>query len=111
MGKGQRAELEAALSARIEVIFDRSPGLCGFSIDERLVSGSAKEGPREWELYVSAVETLPELGDGAKRFIGEISGALGLYLAKRIVTAHGGKVEARSSKETGTMLEAMLPLA
>jgi len=76
MGKGQRAELEAALSARIEVIFDRSPGLCGFSIDERLVSGSAEEGPREWELYVSAVETLPELGDRTKRFIGEISGAL-----------------------------------
>jgi hypothetical protein len=77
MGKGQRAELEAALSARIEAIFDRSPGLCGFSIDERLVSGSAKEGSREWELYVSAVETLPELGDArANRFIGEISGAL-----------------------------------
>jgi hypothetical protein len=76
MGKGQRAELEAVLSARIEVIFDRSPGLCGFSIDERLVSGSAKEGPREWELYVSAVEILPELGDRTKRFIGEISGAL-----------------------------------
>jgi hypothetical protein len=77
MGKGQRAELEAVLSARIEVIFDRSPGLCGFSIDERLVSGSAKEGPREWELYVSAVETLPELGDRTHRFfIGEISGAL-----------------------------------
>ena len=75
MGKGQRAELEAALSARIEAIFDRAPGLCGFSIDERLVSGS-EEGPREWELYVSAVETLPELGDRAKRFIGEISGAL-----------------------------------
>ena len=27
MGKGQRAELEAALSARIEAIFDRAPGL------------------------------------------------------------------------------------
>jgi hypothetical protein len=76
MGKGQRAELEAVLSARIESIFDRSPGLCGFSIDERLVSESAQEGSREWELYVSAVETLPELGDRAKRFIGEISGAL-----------------------------------
>jgi len=76
MGKGQRAELEAVLSARIEVIFDRSPGLCGFSIDERLVSGSATEGSREWELYVSAVETLPELGDRTHRFIGEISGAL-----------------------------------
>jgi len=77
MGKGQRAELEAVLSARIETIFERSPGLCGFSIDERLVSGSVKEGPREWELYVSAVETLPELGDArANRLIGEISGAL-----------------------------------
>jgi signal transduction histidine kinase len=37
--------------------------------------------------------------------------ALGLYLAKRIVTAHGGNVEARSSKETGTTLEAILALA
>jgi hypothetical protein len=78
MGKGQRGtELEAALSARIELIFDRSPGLCGFSIAERLVSESEKEGTREWELYVSAVETLPELAPTrAKGFIGEISGAL-----------------------------------
>jgi signal transduction histidine kinase len=36
---------------------------------------------------------------------------LGLYLAKRIVAAHGGKVDARSSEETGTRLEAILPLA
>ena len=78
MGKGQRAELEAALSARIELIFDRSPGLCGFSIAERLVSDSAKEGPREWELYVSEVETTyPELStEQTNGFIGEISGAL-----------------------------------
>src|SRR3954462_10096052 len=75
MGKGQRAELEAALSARIEAIFDRSPGLCGFSIDERLVSGSVKEGSREWEVYVSAGETLPELGARGKRFMGKIPGA------------------------------------
>src|SRR3954471_4986222 len=75
MGKGQRAELEAALSARIEAIFDRSPGLCGFSIDERLVSGGAKEGSREWELSVSAVGNLPERGDRTKHFSGEIPGA------------------------------------
>jgi signal transduction histidine kinase len=37
--------------------------------------------------------------------------ALGLYLAKRILTAHGGAVDARSSAETGTRLEAILPLA
>jgi signal transduction histidine kinase len=37
--------------------------------------------------------------------------ALGLHLAKCIVTAHGGKVDARSSEETGTRLEAILPLA
>ena len=77
MGKGQRAELEAALSARIELIFDRSPGLCGFSIAERLVSESEQEGRREWELYVSAVDTLPELSpEHANGFIGKISGAL-----------------------------------
>src|ERR1043165_9716713 len=75
MGKGQRAEREAALSARIELIFDRSPGLCGFSIAERLVSDSAKEGPREWGLYGSGVEKAyhdrtPEQTNG---FIGEIS--------------------------------------
>jgi K+-sensing histidine kinase KdpD len=37
--------------------------------------------------------------------------ALGLYLAKRIVVGHGGKVEAQSSNATGTTLEATLPLA
>ncbi len=49
------------------------------------------------------LEKQPEVGmDGL---------ALGLYLAKRILVAHGGKVEAHSSKETGTTLEAILPLA
>jgi signal transduction histidine kinase len=37
--------------------------------------------------------------------------ALGLYLAKRVVTAHGERVEIRSSEETGTRLEVILPLA
>ena len=36
---------------------------------------------------------------------------LGLYLAKRIMAAHGGRVAAQSSKETGTRLEVILPLA
>src|ERR1041384_8047206 len=84
MGKGQRAELEAALSARIELIFDRSPGLCGFSIAERLVSDSAKEGPREWGLYVSGGETAypdlsPEQTSGS---IGETPVALGALLQR-----------------------------
>jgi hypothetical protein len=77
MGTAQREDLETALSARIEAIFDRTPGLCGFSIAERLVSECEKEGAREWELYVCAVAAYPELGPHqAEGFIGEISGAL-----------------------------------
>src|ERR1044071_7685675 len=84
MGKGQRAELEAALSARIELIFDRSPGLCGFSIAERLVSDSAKEGPREWELYVSGGETAypAPSREQTNGFIGETSVALEALLRR-----------------------------
>ena len=37
--------------------------------------------------------------------------ALGLYLAKRIVVAHGGSIEVRFSPETGTTVETILPLA
>ena len=36
---------------------------------------------------------------------------LGLCVAKRLLVAHGGTVTASSSDETGTMLEAILPLA
>jgi len=77
MGKGQRENLEAALCARVEAIFASAPVLCGFSIAERLVSESAREDAREWELYVSAIATYPELSPvQAAGFIGEISGAL-----------------------------------
>jgi len=37
--------------------------------------------------------------------------SLGLCVAKRILVAHGGMVTASSSDETGTTLEAILPLA
>jgi len=37
--------------------------------------------------------------------------ALGLYLAKRIVLAHGGRIGVRISPERGTTLETILPLA
>jgi hypothetical protein len=84
MGKGQHEELEAALSEHIEAIFERVPALCGFSIAERLVSESAEDQAREWELYVCAVAAYPQLSDGqAQDFIGEISGALADLLKQR----------------------------
>jgi len=84
MGKAERQDLEAALSARIEAIFDRCSELYGFSVDERLVSENRKEGVREWELYVSAVAAYPELGpDQAQGFIGEISEVLADLLNQR----------------------------
>jgi signal transduction histidine kinase len=49
------------------------------------------------------LETAPEVGmEGL---------TLGLCVAKRILVAHGGMVAASSSEETGTTLEAILPLA
>jgi len=84
MGKAQHAELEAALSERIDAIFARVPALCGFSIAERLVSENTEQEAREWELYVCAVAAYPQLGEGqAQDFIGEISGALADLLSQR----------------------------
>lgn len=78
MGVVKREDLEAALEERVAIIFERCAALWGFSIAERLVA--APEGAhsaREWELYVAAVSTFPELGeDQSARFVGEISGAL-----------------------------------
>ena len=84
MANANREELEAALSERIETIFERSPELYGFSVEERLVSKGAQEGAREWELYVSAVAAYPELGpDQEEGFIGQISEALAELLNQR----------------------------
>jgi hypothetical protein len=84
MGKAQHEELEAALSERIESIFQRAPALCGFSIAERLVSDGDSDEAREWELYVCAVAAYPQPSDGqAQDFIGEISGALADLLKQR----------------------------
>src|SRR4051794_28493746 len=77
MAGPEQEELEAALSMRIDAIFERCAQLCGFSVDERLVRKGGKKGAREWELYVSAVAAYPELGPvQADGFIGEISEAL-----------------------------------
>jgi predicted ABC-type sugar transport system permease subunit len=77
-------DLEAALRAEVETIFERCAGLCGFSVAERLVSEDANQGVREWELYVSAVAAYPELGaTQAEGFIGEISGVLADLLDQR----------------------------
>jgi|SRR5688572_6580955 hypothetical protein len=82
--KPEKEELEAALRAQVETIFDRCSELCGFSVSERLVSENGKEGVREWELYVCAVAAYPELGEGqAEDFIGEISGVLADLLNQR----------------------------
>lgn len=77
-------ELEAALRAQVETIFERCSALCGFSVAERLVSENRKEGVREWELYVSAIAAYPELGEEqVEDFIGEISGVLADLLNRR----------------------------
>lgn len=85
MGAVEREDLEAALKARVEAIFNRSPALCGFSIGERLVSGAeGAQSAREWELYVAAVSTYPEGGAAqSARLVGEISGALEDLLNQR----------------------------
>lgn len=78
LGDVDRQELEAALRARVNAIFERCESLCAFSIAERLVP--APEGAhsaREWELYVAAVSAYPEAdAKQSAAFVGEISGAL-----------------------------------
>jgi hypothetical protein len=78
LGDVERQELEAALMARVDAIFERCASLCGFSIAERLVPPpEGAQSVREWELYVAAVSAYPEPGEEASAaFIGEISGAL-----------------------------------
>lgn len=85
MGEVKREDLEAALKARVEAIFDRAPALCGFSIGERLVSGAeGAQSAREWELYVATISTYPEGGEEqSARLAGEISGALEDLLNQR----------------------------
>jgi signal transduction histidine kinase len=46
----------------------------------------------------------------AKNAPGRADGlGLGLYIAERIVSAHGGKIEVASSAEAGTRFEVVLP--
>jgi signal transduction histidine kinase len=56
-------------------------------------------------------ELLPRLFDPFKRAVwrkGRADGlGLGLYIAERIVTAHGGNIEVESTSETGTRFEAI----
>ena len=77
--------LEADLRACVGIVFDRCPGLCGFSVAEREVSPKVRDANvREWELYVSDIALSPELcRDQADEFHGEISGALGEFLNER----------------------------
>jgi hypothetical protein len=85
MGEVEREDLEAALKARVDAIFERCAALCGFSIGERLVPGpEGAQSAREWELYVATVAAYPQIGeDQSARYVGEISGALEELLNQR----------------------------
>jgi signal transduction histidine kinase len=57
-------------------------------------------------------EVLPALFDAFRRGPGEDRGrglGLGLYIAREIAAAHGGRVEARSSAEEGTTFTLVVP--
>ena len=61
-------------------------------------------------------ESLPGLFSPFKRFQAKSSGSrssgnlgLGLYIAERIVSAHGGRIDVRSSPEAGTLFTVRLP--
>jgi signal transduction histidine kinase len=57
-------------------------------------------------------EILPHLFDAFRRGPGEQRGpglGLGLYIARQIAAAHGGRIEARSSAEEGTVFTLALP--
>jgi hypothetical protein len=73
--KLERKELEAALEAQLETIFERSPELHAFSVAERLVYEN--ERVREWELYVSSIAAYPQLdAAGSQAVETQISGVL-----------------------------------
>jgi signal transduction histidine kinase len=56
------------------------------------------------------VSTLFEpLGGGQRRLAGSAALGLGLFVARGIVTAHGGTISARSSDEEGTTVSVILP--
>jgi PAS domain S-box-containing protein len=57
-------------------------------------------------------DVLPELFDAFRRGPGEDRGrglGLGLYIAREIAVAHGGRLEARSSEEEGTSFTIVIP--
>jgi hypothetical protein len=73
---------EEDLHSCVVEIFERCPGLSGFSVAERLVSSDTSVG--EWELYVSDIAASPgSTGDPSKAFHDDISQALGSFLSER----------------------------
>jgi hypothetical protein len=73
---------EEDLRSCVVEIFERCPGLTGFSVAERLVSSDTSV--REWELYVSDIAASPgSSADPSKAFHDDISQALGSFLSER----------------------------
>ncbi|HYN12072.1 MAG TPA: hypothetical protein VET51_05425 [Burkholderiales bacterium] len=67
-------DLEADLGARIEMLFDLCPTLCGFSVGQRSIE---EAGVPELELFISAIDAYPALGSGQpEQLFNEISAAL-----------------------------------
>lgn len=59
-------------------------------------------------------DVLPRIFEAFQRPVGDISAhgdglGLGLYIAERIVAAHGGKISVRSSAEEGTIFAVTIP--
>jgi hypothetical protein len=68
-------KLEEQLVAEIQIVFERCPRVCGFSVAERLVR--AEDGAREWELYVSDIDAYPRAQPHElDLLLGEICGVL-----------------------------------
>jgi hypothetical protein len=75
-------DCEADLRSCVVEIFERCPGLTGFSVAERLVSSDTSV--REWELYISDIAaSTGTSSDPSKAFREDISQALGSFLSER----------------------------
>lgn len=93
----------AAESERIEVRLTTSDGFARIDVEDHGPGIAPDALPHIFERFVQAgtVHTNPHSLSGL---------GLGLFIAKQIVTAHGGTIQARSTLNEGTTLTVQLPL-